>query len=73
MLFVVVTATAALLGTSFFRLDLALAQETQDRPIVVHIKSGNPKDFDEVHAANMAMSLTTNLQMQAKMLRYSLI
>jgi sulfur relay (sulfurtransferase) complex TusBCD TusD component (DsrE family) len=66
MLCVVVTATAALLGTSFFRPDLALAQETQDRPIVVHIKSGNPKDFDEVHAANMAMSLATNLQNAGK-------
>ena len=33
---------------------------------MVHIKSGNPKDFDEVHAANMAMSLATNLQNAGK-------
>jgi sulfur relay (sulfurtransferase) complex TusBCD TusD component (DsrE family) len=66
MLCAVVTATAALLGTSFFRPDLIYAQESQDRPIVVHIKSGNPKDFDEVHAANMAMNLATNLQNAGK-------
>ena len=66
MLCIAVTATATLLGTSFFRPDLALAQETQDKSIVVHIKSGNPKDFDEVHAPNMAMSLTADLQSAGK-------
>lgn len=66
MVCIAVTTIVVLLGTSFFRPDLAFAQETQDRPIVVHIKSGDPKDFDEVHAANMAMSLATNVQNAGK-------
>jgi sulfur relay (sulfurtransferase) complex TusBCD TusD component (DsrE family) len=38
-----------------------LGQEQGDR-VVVHVKSGDPKDYDEVHAASMAMNLATNLQ-----------
>ena len=65
MVCVALTVTA-ILGTSFLRPDIALAQETSNSPVVVHIKSGNPNNFDEVHAANMAMSLATNLQNSGK-------
>lgn len=32
--------------------------ESQDRPIVLHIKNGDPKNFDEVHAANRSTPAT---------------
>jgi hypothetical protein len=50
------------LGTLSLRPDLAFAQVTPDKTIVVHITRGNPKVFDEVHAAYMGISLATKLQ-----------
>ena len=32
--------------------------ESQDRPIVLQIKNGDPKNFDEVHAANRSTPAT---------------
>jgi sulfur relay (sulfurtransferase) complex TusBCD TusD component (DsrE family) len=58
---VMLAAAILLLGGAAFAPATVLGQEQGDR-VVVHVKSGDPRDYDEAHAANMAMHLATNLQ-----------
>jgi sulfur relay (sulfurtransferase) complex TusBCD TusD component (DsrE family) len=57
---VMLTAAILLLGAAFAPATV-LGQEEGDR-LVVHVKSGDPKDYDEVHAATMAMDLANHTQ-----------
>jgi predicted peroxiredoxin len=63
-MFVTTVFLAAALTSTSTSANLAYGQQ-QDR-LLVHIKSGTPNNYDEVHSARMAMDIATHMQKQGK-------